>query len=206
MLNKHSSRKFVFLFTTMLVVTGSIVVATVSLNIVEAIPNNWHDQKGLVFGAISSIQNNNEGKPGWVLSGHWFTNIINKTKDSFNQTNPAKFDSWFYMSMLDGSAMHKHTISNFSLSDISSQGNTTSYKGTVTITLKEGPVKEVPIEIKVMNNHVITLSLDATKTNKHFGDTPIYGIIPARADVMKNVSHMSMGNKTMDMHMNMSQK
>jgi len=206
MLNKHSSRKFVFLFTTMLVVTGSIVVATVSLNIVEAIPNNWQDQKGLVFGAISSIQNNNQGKPGWVLSGHWFTNIINKTKDSFNQTNPAKFDSWFYMSMLDGSAMHKHTISNFSLSDISSQGNTTSYKGTVTISLKEGPVKEVPIEIKVMNNHVITLSLDATKTNKHFGDTPIYGIIPARADVMKMMSHMSMGNKTMDMHMNMSQK
>jgi len=206
MLNKHSSRKFVFLFTTMLVVTGSIVVATVSMNIVEAIPNNWQDQKGLVFGAISSIQNNNQGKPGWVLSGHWFTNIINKTKDSFNQTNPAKFDSWFYMSMLDGSAMHKHTISNFSLSDISSQGNTTSYKGTVTITLKEGPVKEVPIEIKVMNNHVITLSLDATKTNKHFGDTPIYGIIPARADVMKMKSHMSMGNKTMDMHMNMSQK
>jgi hypothetical protein len=206
MLNKHSSRKFVFLFTTMLVVTGSIVVATVSLNIVEAIPNNWQDQKGLVFGAISSIQNNNQGKPGWVLSGHWFTNIINKTKDSFNQTNPAKFDSWFYMSMLDGSAMHKHTISNFSLSDISSQGNTTSYKGTVTITLKEGPVKEVPIEIKVMNNHVITLSLDATKTNKHFGDTPIYGIIPARADVMKMMSHLSTGNKTMDMHMNMSQK
>ena len=206
MLNKHYSRKFVFLFTTMLVVTGSIAVATVSLNIGEAIPNNWQDQKGLVFGAISSIQNNNEGKPGWVLSGHWFTNIINKTKDSFNQTNPPKFDSWFYMSMLDGSAMHKHTISNFSLSDISSQGNTTSYKGTVTITLKEGPVKEVPIEIKVMNNHVITLSLDATKTNKHFGDTPIYGIIPARADVMKMMSHMSMGNKTMDMHMNMSQK
>ena len=200
------SLQLCFLFTTMLVVTGSIVVATVSLNIVEAIPNNWQDQKGLVFGAISSIQNNNQGKPGWVLSGHWFTNIINKTKDSFNQTNPAKFDSWFYMSMLDGSAMHKHTISNFSLSDISSQGNTTSYKGTVTITLKEGPVKEVPIEIKVMNNHVITLSLDATKTNKHFGDTPIYGIIPARADVMKMMSHMSTGNKTMDMHMNMSQK
>ena len=206
MLNKHSSQKFVFLFTAMLVVTGSIIVATVSLNVGQAIPNNWQDQKGLVFGAISSIQNNDQGKPGWVLSGHWFTNIINKTKDSFNQTNPAKFDSWFYMSMLDGSAMHKHTISNFTLTDISSQGNTTSYKGTVTITLKEGPVKEVPIEIKVMNNHVVTLSLDSTKTNKHFGDTPIYGIIPARADVMKMMSHTSMGNKTMDMHMNMSQK
>ena len=106
--------------------------------------------------------------------------------------------------MLDGSAMHKHAISNFSLNDISSEGNTTSYKGTVTITLKEGPVKEVPIEIKVMNNHVITLSLDATKTKNHFGDTPIYGIIPVKADIMKMMSHM--GNKTkMDMRMNMSQ-
>jgi hypothetical protein len=56
-----------------------------------------------------------------------------------------------------------------------------------------------------MNNHVIALSLDATKTKNHFGDTPIYGIIPAKADVMKMMSHM--GNKTkMDMGMNMSQK
>ncbi|TLX84464.1 MAG: hypothetical protein E6L04_06920 [Thaumarchaeota archaeon] len=61
-----------------------------------------------------------------------------------------------------------------------------------------------------MNNHVIALSLDATKTKNHFGDTPIYGIIPAKADIMKMMSHMgnkTMGNKTMTgMHMNMSQK
>jgi len=161
MLNKHSFRKSVFLFTTLVLVTGSITIAIPSLNISEANPNKWQDHKDMV--------------------------------------------SWFYMAMLDGSAMHKHAISNFSLSDISSQGNTTSYKGTVTITLKEGPVKEVPIEIKVMNNHVIAFSLDATKTKNHFGDTPIYGIIPARADVMKMKSHM--GNKTMtETNMNMSQK
>jgi hypothetical protein len=204
MLNKHLYRKSVSLFTTLVVVTGSITLAILPLNISEANPNKWQDHKGFVFGGISSIQNNNQGKPEWVVSGHWFTNIINKTKDSFNQTNPAKFDSWFYMAMLDGTAMHKHAISNFSLSDINTEGNTTSYKGTVTITLKEGPVKGVPIEIKVMNNHVIALSLDATKTNNHFGDTPIYGIIPAKADIMKMMSHM--GNKTkMDMRMNMSQ-
>jgi hypothetical protein len=121
----------------------------------------------LVFGAISSIQNNNQREPAWVLSGHWLTNIINKTKDNFNQTNTAKFDSWIYMVMLNGSAMHKHAISNYSLSDISSQDNATLYKGTVTVTLKDGPVEEVPIEIKVMNNNVIALSLDAAKTNNH---------------------------------------
>jgi len=204
MLNKYYPPESVLLIASVIVM-GSIAAVLLSVNVSEAYPNKWSDHKGWIFGSISSIQNNNQGKPEWVVSGHWFTNIINKTKDSFNQTNPAKFDSWFYMAMLDGSAMHKHAISNFSLSDISSQGNTTSYKGTVTITLKEGPVKEVPVEIKVMNNHVIALSLDATKTNNHFGDTPIYGIIPARADVMKMMSHM--GNKTMmETHMNMSQK
>jgi hypothetical protein len=177
---------------------GGITVAITPVNVSEAYSKNWKDHKGWIFGSISSIQNNKEGEPAWILSGHWVTNIINKTKDSFNQTTPAKFDSWINMVMLNGSAMHKHTISNFSLSDINSQDNTTSYKGTVTITMKEGPVKEVPIEIKVMDNHAIGLSLDATKTDNHFGDTPIYGIIPPKADIVKMMSHM--GNKTkMDM-------
>ena len=203
MSNRHYFRKSVFLFTALLVVTGAIAAATFSLTFSEAYPTKGKNHKEIVFGAISSIQNNEEGKPAWVLSGHWLTNIVNKTKDSFNQTNAAKFDSWMYMAMLDGSAMHKHVISNFSLNDISNHGNVTSYKGTVTVTMKDGPVEQVPVEIKVMNNHVIDISLDATKTNNHFGDTPIYGIIPPKADIMKMKSQM--GNKTnMSMHTNMS--
>jgi hypothetical protein len=194
MLNKYSFRKSILLFTTLVVVMGGIAVVILAVNVSEAYSNKGQDHKGWIFGPISSIQNNKEGEPAWILSGHWVTNIINKTKDSFNQTTPAKFDSRISMIMLNGSAMHKHTISNFSLSDINSQDNTTSYKGTVTITMKEGPVKEVPIEIKVMDNHVIGLSLDATKTDNHFGDTPIYGIIPTKADIVKMMSQM--GNKT----------
>lgn len=204
MLNKHYFRKSVFLFAALLVVTGTIAAATFSLTFSEAYPTKGKNHKDMAFGAISSIQNNEQGEPSWILSGHWLTNIINKTMDSFNQTNTAKFDSWIYMVMLDGTAMHKHSISNFSLSDVSNQDNSTSYKGTVTVTLKDGPVQQVPIEIKAANNHVIGLSIDATKTNNHFGDTPIYGIIPPKDDAMKMMSHM--GNKTkMDMHMNMSQ-
>ena len=203
MLNKHYFRKSVFLFTALLVVTGSIVAATLSLTSSEAYPTKGKNHKDMTFGAISSIQNNEQGEPSWILSGHWITNIMNKTMDSFNQTNPAKFDSWIYMVMLDGTAMHKHSISNFSLSDVSNQDNATVFKGTVTVTLKDGPVEQVPIEIKLGNNHVIGLSLDAAKTNNHFGDTPIYGIIPPKADIMKMMSQM--GNKSkMDMHMNMS--
>jgi hypothetical protein len=77
------------------------------------------------------------------------------------------------------------------------------FQGTVTVTLKDGPVEQVPIEIKVGNNNVIGLILDGTKTNNHFGDTPVYGIIPPKADIMKMMSQM--GNKSkMDMQMNMS--
>jgi len=178
MLNKHAFRKSVLLFTT-LVLTGSVTMAVLSVNTSEANPI-----KKLYVGYITSIQNNNQGKPEWALSGEWMTNIINSTKDSFNETNPAKFGSAFYMTKLDGSAVHKHAITNFSLTDINNQGNTTSYKGTVTITLKEGPVKEVPIEIKVINKYVIALSLDPTKTNNHFGDTPIYGVIWPKGDML----------------------
>lgn len=203
MLNKNSFRESVSLFMALWIVTGTLAIATYSVSSGEAYPTKWKDHKGMTFGAISSIQNNEQGEPSWILSGHWVTNIINKTMDSFNQTNSAKFDSWIYMVMLDGTAMHKHSISNFSLSDVSNQDNATSYKGTVTVTLKDGPVEQVPIEIKVGNNHVIGLSLDAAKTNNHFGDTPIYGIIPPKADIMKMMSQM--GNKSkMDMHMNMS--
>jgi hypothetical protein len=222
MLNIDSFLKSVFVFTILAVLTVSVTIAIVSFNISEAEPSlniseakpNSRQNLELASGSISSIQNNNQGKPEWVLSGNWFTNMINKTKDSFNQTNPARFGSSMSMVMLDGSAKHRHSISNFSLTDINSQGNTTSYKGTVTITLKEGRVNGVPIEIKVMNNNVIALSLDATKTNNHFGDTPIYGIISPKAGVTKVISPMGnktmispMGNKTMtDMHLNISQK
>jgi hypothetical protein len=204
MANKYSFQKSVLLFAGLALVTAVLTTGVAaSTNTSEAFPKG-NDHKEMVFGAISSIQNNKEGKPEWVLSGHWVTNIVNKTKDSFNQTNTAKFDSWMYMAMLDGSAMHKHVISNFSLDDINNQSNVTSIKGTVTVTMKDGPVEQVPVEIKVMNNHVIGISLDSTKTNNHFGDTPIYGIIPDKADIMKMKSQM--GNKTnMNMHTNMSQ-
>ena len=203
MSNKNSFRKSVSVFVALLLVTAATAIATYSVSSGEAYPAKGKDHKDMTFGAVSSIQNNEQGKPSWILSGHWITNIINKTTDSFNQTNPAKFDSWIYMVMLDGTAMHKHSISNFSLNDASNQDNANSYSGTVTVTLKDGPVEQVPIEIKVWNNHVIDLSLDAAKTNNHFGDTQIYGIIPPKADIMKMMSHM--GNKSkMGMNMNMS--
>ncbi len=188
----------IYLFAA-LVIVGGAMTTTLSISVSAASYSGiWQNHKGWTFGPIASIQNNKEGKPAWVLSGHWITNIINSTKDSFNQTKPAKFDAWIDMVMLNGSAMHKHRISNFSMTDATTQDKTATYKGTVTITMKDGSVREVPVEIKVMDNHDLTISLDAAKTNNHFGDTPIYGTILTRQDMANMMGMMSQkGNMTM---------
>ena len=196
---KEDLRTKLYLLTTLLIMTGIAVPAVLSMPVI-AVPygNKWQDHKGWSFGPIASIQNDKNGKPAWILSGHWVTNVINKTKESFNQTNPAKFDAWINMVMLNGSAMHKHTISNFSLTNATMQDKISTYKGTITITMKEGPVKDVPVEIKVMDNHAVATSVDGAKTNNHFGNTPIFGTIVSKQEISGMMSMMSKkGNMSM---------
>ena len=139
-------------------------------------------EKGLNYGSIASIQHSEPMKsPEWILSGNWITNIINETMTNFNQTNPAKFDATFTMTMVNGSGRHQHHISNFSLTDMKTENDTVTYKGLATVTLRDGPVADVPTEIKIINNNLISIWFDPTfepaKFEKHFGETPIYGTI-----------------------------
>jgi hypothetical protein len=53
--------------------------------------------------------------------------------------------------------------------------NSTTFNGTSTVTMKEGPVKDVPISIKFSDESSVSIWLDPTKTNNHFGSTSIYG-------------------------------
>ena len=77
--------------------------------------------------------------------------------------DPAKFDVWINMVRLNGSDFHQHIISNFSLTNVIIQDNTMStYKGTVTITMKDELIKDVPVEIKVMP-YVISIALRSNK-------------------------------------------
>jgi hypothetical protein len=63
--------------------------------------------------------------------------------------------------------------------------------------MKDGPVADVPVEIKVMDNHAISISLDGAKTNNHFGDTPIYGTIMTKQDMASMMGMKSReGNMT----------
>ena len=120
------------------------------------------------FGTIASIQNGKDGKPEWVTSGIVDFKSLNSNSPTFNAT--------FNMFMLNGSAAHKHTITDFKMTGSpSTNGNTTTYNGTATVSLKAGPAIDVPISIKLMDDSAVSIWIDPSKTENHFGNTPIYG-------------------------------
>ena len=163
--------------------------------------HNTMVQPGLyAFGTIASLQNDENGNPTWIVSGLWEGSLTNKTQGGEgNQTATttnastataslpnATFHSKFNMVMTNGSAMHDHEIYDFTLADISKTNNSTIvYNGTATITMRQGPVPDVPISIKTMDNNTISIWADPTKLNNHFGDTPIFGIIAKLLNVEK---------------------
>jgi hypothetical protein len=49
--------------------------------------------------------------------------------------------------------------------------------GTATISMKEGPVNNVPITINIANQGSINLGIDPIKTDNHFGSALMYGTV-----------------------------
>jgi hypothetical protein len=133
------------------------------------------------------IQNDENGNPSWIVSGHWKGNLLNNQSQSNNssiQGNTSSsplgsiFNTSFKMVKLDGTANHTHTITNFVLSNMSMPNNMTRiFNGTATASLKEGPVTDIPTSIRIMGDKVISIWLDPSKVNNHFGNTPIYGTV-----------------------------
>ena len=144
-----------FVFSAFLMMSGSTASATPLSN-----------QKG----TVSSIQNSPDGRPAWKVSGTW--NLINQSSRS-----PA-FNASFDMMKLDGSSMHKHTITaTITSADFKVTGKTSirTYYGTAIISMKEGPVSNVPIVIKLLSDNSMSIMPDPIKTKGHFGNTPIQG-------------------------------
>jgi hypothetical protein len=143
------------------------------------------------FGPIGSIQNNESGQPAWVVLGFWRGNLL-----SFNETTTttstgnsdgnasslaaaAIFNANLRMIMLNGSGAHTHVITNFILSNISSNENgTMTYTGNSTISMPDAPIVDVPTTIKI-SGEIISIFPDPSKVNQHFGNTPIYGAVVA---------------------------
>jgi hypothetical protein len=168
--------------------------------------NSHHNkimQPGLyAFGTIASLQNDENGNPTWIVSGLWEGSLSMDKKaqgGGGNQSNTpanataataslpnATFHSKFNMVMTNGSAMHDHEIYDFTLADMSMPNNSTAvYNGTATMTMRQGPVPDVPISVKTMDNNAVSIWVDPTKINNHFGSTSIFGTIEKLVRVEK---------------------
>jgi hypothetical protein len=102
-----------------------------------------------------------------------------------NASKSAKFNADFDMVMKNGSAHHQHKIYNFTFTNMSMPGNSAvQIDGTITVTMRDGPVHEVPVTISLQGD-VISISLDPNMTNNHFGHTPIYGVIDKLVHIIK---------------------
>ncbi len=157
--------------------------------------DSYHDKMimkpgSYAFGTIASLQNDKNGNPTWIVSGLYkgSVSLHNETEQGAatgglpNVTLNAKFS----MVMTNGSAMHEHRIYDFRLTDMSMPNNsTTVYNGTATITMRQGPVTDVPMSIRAMDNNAISVWIDPTKIQNHFGNTPIFGTIEKLIEVAK---------------------
>jgi len=152
---------------------------------------------GMALGTISSIQNDETGKPAWVTSGGWKLFLMPSQNSNNTKIQNAKLDVKFIMTKLDGTSKHMHTISNLAVTSISNDGNTTTFVGTATMTMKGVPQKGIPITIKIMNHNTISISFDPS-VNSHLGNTPLYGTVLIANSAYHSLAHMG-GNKMMVM-------
>jgi hypothetical protein len=144
-------------------------------------------------GNIASLQNNQLLKPHgtwveqfvrngiWLLSGKWVLVVpsVSATQTASKNTTSPTFNAAFSMVLLNGTAKHSHKISDFHMTSnpaVNRSMNSTTFRGTATVTLRDGPHTHVPIVITLLNG-VLQLSVDRLTTDNHFGYTPIFGTV-----------------------------
>jgi hypothetical protein len=190
------------LLSLLLVASAVILVSGVIQNSAMAYPYSQqkqgyshHDKMMMkpgsyAFGTIASLQNDENGNPIWIVSGRYEASLSmnNETQDgaATGSLPNATLNSKFNMVMTNGSAMHDHRIYDFTLTDMSMPNNSTAvFNGTATITMRQGPVPDVPFSIRAMDNNAVSIWIDPTKIQNHFGDTPIFGTIEKLLEVQK---------------------
>jgi hypothetical protein len=185
--------------TISLIVSAAILVSGIIQNNAIAYPQQKqgysYDNKMMkpgsyAFGTIASLQNDENGNPIWIVSGLYKASLSmnNKTQGgaATGSLPNATVDSKFNMVMTNGSAIHDHEIYDFTLTDMSMPNNSTAvFNGTATITMRQGPVPDVPVSIKAMENNAVSIWVEPTKIQNHFGNTPIFGTIEKLLEVEK---------------------
>ena len=130
----------------------------------------------MLRGEIGSIQSAHQGAFSWSTAGEWtmqldgpLTGRADPKIESFNAT--------IHMVRLDGNVLHEHKIYNFNQSSVTHLGDdSTTFNGTMTVTLREGPVENASGYIQLLGDS-IAIWVDPRAVENHFGPTPIHGMV-----------------------------
>jgi hypothetical protein len=174
--------KYIKILTTFLIVASSLSLTEMNLHTSSATVADYE----YGYGPIASINND------WILAGSYmgYGNPSNLSDSGFHAT--------FSMVMKNGTAYHMHQISNATIEDVRMDGNNTIMQGSVTVTMRDGPVSNVPTTWTINNNDTLAISMDPSKVNDHFGNTPIYGVESTPDKEMETINLMSEDSKFMD--------
>ncbi len=155
-----------------IVLLSSLVIPFGSLHTAYS-KNLTNPTDDTISGSITSNTNNGTSvDPSRILGGVFNLSNINST------TASPSFNSTFYMVKVDGTANHDHSICDFKLAGqpaIDNTINSTMYNGTSTVTMREDPVNNVPTQINILGDHAISIKLNGSVIDNHFGSQPIFG-------------------------------
>ncbi len=162
-MNNRTTTSIVILFVAIIGVGSSVFDSYAYAQ------NKTNTDPNVLKGSITSIQDDNpDDNTEWIVGGVYRMENLNSTSPTFNAS--------FYMIKTDGNASHTHNVYDFVLAgEPTSNGNYTVFKGTSTVTMREGPVTEVPTTITLLGDTGVSILFDPAKTNNHFGNSPIYG-------------------------------
>lgn len=127
-------------------------------------------------GQIASVQLE-EGEPSWIQSGIWVMRVLQAGDES---TPPrVQLVARFVMVMPDGNAMHGHNLYGFNVENYTAneEGTVRTFEGTATVTMREGPVSDVPLTVTISNNAVVAMQIGPELIDAHFGEGPVYGVL-----------------------------
>jgi hypothetical protein len=91
-----------------------------------------------------------------------------------------------------------HQITNATINDVKMEGNNGVIHGTVTVSMNDGPVSNVSTTWTTHNNNTLTIEMDPSIINNHFGDTPIYGFALTHEKEMQTMNSMMEDTQFMD--------
>ena len=132
---------------------------------------NTSSSDDLIKGGITSLQKDpSDNTTTWILGGVYKIENLSSEAPTFNSS--------FYMVKTDGNSSHSHDIYDLTLSTPTidnTTSNSTHINGTTTVTMKDGPITNVPTNITILGDSAISIWIGPSKVNNHFGDSPVYG-------------------------------